>query len=321
VVGGFVAGAAGWRALFLGALALSLLLIPFALRVLPDRALGDGEHRGFDVLGGSLLALTAAAALFGVTQGELSGFASISALGSFVLAALAAVLFALRIRTAVEPFVSPTLFGNRAFLAGAALGFCAMFANVAALVMVPLLLSEVNDLPSAAIGLTLAPGAIALAVLSPFAGNLSDRVGPRALILPGLVLMLIGLVFLSSFAAGASPAIVAGGMVILVTGFAAVNSPTANATAATLRGSETGVGLGIYQMSFFLGAGFAPAITGAFVAARADAGGDALDPLYSPELQAPAYSDAFLLVCLAVVLAFVVTFGLKGNTKKGADSP
>jgi len=317
VVGGFVAGAAGWRALFLGTLVLSLLLLPFAWRVLPREALGDGVKRGFDVLGGSLLALTAAAALFGVTQGELSGFASAPALASFALAALSAILFARRIHTADEPFVSPGLFGNRAFLAGAALGFFAMFANVAALVMTPLLLSEVNGLSSAAIGLSLAPGAIALAVLSPFAGNLSDRLGPRPLILPGLALILAGLAFLSSFAAGAGAALVAVGMAIVATGFAAVNSPTANATAATLRPEETGVGLGIYQMFFFLGAGFAPAITGAFVAARSATSGGALNPLYG--LQAPAYSDTFLLVCLAAVVAFATSLGLRSSTKKGAS--
>jgi len=315
VVGGFVAGVAGWRALFLATLVLAALLIPFAWRVLPDLALGDGEHRGFDLPGGLLLALVAAAALFGVTQGELSGFASPAALASFAVSALAAVLFTVRIRTADDPFVTPHLFANRAFLAGAALGFFAMFANIAGLVMTPLLLSEVNGLRSAAIGLALAPGAIALAVLSPIAGNLSDRLGPRTLILPGLALILAGLVFLSTFGAGGSAALVAAGMVIIGVGFAAVNSPTANATAATLPADETGVGLGIYQMSFFLGAGFAPAITGAFVAARGESEGDPLNPLYG--LGAAAYSDTFLLVCAAVALAFVAAFGLRGSTKKG----
>jgi len=289
--------------------------VPFSRRVLPVVALCEGEHRGFDLPGGLLLALVAAAALFGVTQGELSGFASLPALASFAVAALAAALFTLRIRTADDPFVTPDLFGNRAFLAGAALGFFAMFANIAGLVMTPLLLSEANGLSSAAIGLALAPGAVALAVLSPLAGNLSDRVGPRTLIVPGLGIILAGLVFLSTFAAGAPAILVAVGMVIIGVGFAAVNSPTANATAATLPADETGVGLGIYQMSFFLGAGFAPAITGAFVAAREASGGNPLNPLYG--LGAAAYSDTFLLVCAAVGLAFVAALGLRGSTKKG----
>lgn len=313
VVGGFVAAAAGWRALFIMTLVLALGLSYFAWRILPDEPLTDGRG-GFDVVGGALLALTAASALFGVTQGEVSGFGSVLSWGSFVLAVVLAALFAWRIRTADEPFVSPGLFGNRAFLAGAGLGFFAMFANIAALVLVPLLLSSVNRLGPLGIGLTLAPGAVALAALSPVAGKLSDRIGPRVPVFAGLVLMLVGMLFLSSYAAGAPALVVAGGMVILVTGFAGVNSPTANATAATLRGDEIGVGLGIYQMIYFLGAGFAPAVSGAFLAARRESEAGALNPLYA--LDAAAFSDTFLVVCLTVALAFVASLGLRSTSKQ-----
>jgi MFS family permease len=151
-------------------------------------------------------------------------------------------------------------------------------------------------------------------VLSPLTGRLSDRIGPRALVRTGLVIMLVSTFFISAFATGAPALWVSAGLWGLGLGFAAVNSPNANAATATLSPEESGVGLGIYQMIFFLGGGFGPAVAATFLAFRNQAGTDALNPLYA--LDAAPFSDAFLLVSAATIVAFIVSFGLKSTTSK-----
>jgi MFS transporter, DHA2 family, metal-tetracycline-proton antiporter len=321
VFGGLVAGFLGWHVLFLLTVALSLALIPGALRALPgaskagaERADFAGAMRRFDVPGGLSLALAAGFALFGVTEGQVHGFHSPVCWGSFVLSVLLAIFFVWRTRTAPVPFVSPALFRNRAFLATAAVGFFMMFANLGSLVIAPLLLSEENGLPAAGIGLVLAPGAIVVAVLSPLAGRLSDRFGPRALVRMGLIIIMVSIFFISAYAAGAGPLWVTIGLLGQGVGFAAVNSPNANAATATLSPQESGVGLGIYQMIFFLGGGFGPAVAATFLAFRHEAGAGALNPLYT--LDAAPFSDAFLLVSVASILAFAASFGLRSTTGK-----
>jgi MFS transporter, DHA2 family, metal-tetracycline-proton antiporter len=321
VFGGLVAGFLGWHVLFLLTVALSLALTPGALRALPgasktvaERADFAGAIRRFDVPGGLSLALAAGFALFGVTEGQVHGFHSPVSWGSFALSALLAIYFVRRTRTAPVPFVSPALFRNRAFLATAAVGFFMMFANLGSLVIAPLLLSEENGLPAAGIGLVLAPGAIVVAVLSPLAGRLSDRFGPRALVRTGLVIIMVSIFFISAYAAGAGPLWVTVGLLGLGVGFAAVNSPNANAATATLSPQESGVGLGIYQMIFFLGGGFGPAVAATFLAFRHEAAAGALNPLYT--LDAASFSDAFLLVSVASIVAFAASFGLRSTTGK-----
>ena len=319
VFGGLVADFLGWHVLFLLTVVLSAGLIPGALYALPGASKVEQTGfveaiRRFDVPGGLSLALSAGFALLGVTEGQVSGFRSPNSWGSFVLSALLAVFFVWRTRTAGEPFVSPGLFRNRAFLSTAAVGFFMMFANIGSLVLSPLLLSEENGLPAAGIGLVLAPGAIVVAALSPLAGRLSDRVGPRALVRTGLVIMLASTFSVSAFAAGAPAPWVSAGILGLGLGFAAVNSPNANAATATLSPEESGVGLGIYQMIFFLGGGFGPAVAATFLALRNEAGADAINPLYA--LGAAPFSDAFLLVSAATIVAFVASFGLRSTTRK-----
>ena len=323
VLGGVVTGLAGWHALFFLTVLLSALLVPGALYALPG--VTDGGSRKptglvaavqhFDVPGGLSLALSAGLALFGVTQGQVVGFASPISWSSFVAAGLLAGAFAWRIRAASAPFVTPHLFRNRAFLAAAVTGFFMMFANVGSYVLVPLLLSEVNEMSATGIGLVLAPGAVVVAVLSPIAGRLSDRFGPRTLVRVGLVVFGLSMFSLSAFAAGASAVAVAIGILGQSVGFAMVNSPNANAAAASLSRDESGVGLGIYQMLFFLGGGFGPAVAATFLAIRDGAGTGALNPLFAAS--SASFSDAFLLLTVAAVVALISASGLKKKIGKG----
>ena len=326
VVGGAIAGFTGWQALFFATLVLALVLAGGALYALPDavsrKSSGAptnlaGALHYFDVPGGLSLALAAGLALFGVTQGQVSGFTSPVVWGSFLAALVAAAAFARRISSAPRPFVSPRLFRNRAFLATAGIGFFMMFANLGSLVLAPFLLSEINDLTAASIGLVLAPGAVVVAVLSPLAGKLSDRFGPRVLIQAGLATMLLSMLFISTLGAGSSAVAVAVGLLGQGLGFAAVNSPNANAASAALPPEESGVGLGIYQLLFFLGGGFGPAIAATFLALRQEVGAGALNPLYL--LDAAAFSDAFLFVSAAILIAFAASFELRGGRGKQAS--
>jgi fucose permease len=74
------------------------------------------------------------------------------------------------------------------------------------------------------------------------------------------------------------------------------------------------VGLGIYQGIFFLGGGTGPAVVGTFLAARREAGVDALNPLYA--LDAAYFSDAFLVIAATLALAFVASLKLQETNKQ-----
>jgi MFS transporter, DHA2 family, metal-tetracycline-proton antiporter len=311
VVGGALEQVAGWHSLFYAVLFLMLILIPAAAYALPHTE--SAGERGFDVPGGLLLGLAAGLFLFGITQGQVAGFGSFSSWGSFLGSALAAAGFAWRITSSEHPFVSPALFRNRGYVAAVIVGFLSMLVNVSCLVSIPLLVSQVNGLSPGSTGLVLAPGAVALAIISPLAGRLSDRIGAKTPVYAGLLVMLISVLFLSAFAAGASPVVVALGMLGVGVGFAFTNSPNVNAAAAALPEESTGVGLGIFNGLFFLGGGTGPAVIGAFLAARREAGAGAINPLYG--LDAAPFSDAFLLLSVALLLALAASLGLRSGKK------
>ena len=283
--------------------------IPFAQRLLPNGASAEDE-RHFDLAGGVLLGLGAGLFLFVITQGQGAGFASSSSWGSFLGSALAIAGLVWRINRAPHPFVSPALLKNRAYLTAVLVGFFCMLANLSALVFVSLLVVEVNGLSLGAAGLVLTPGAVALAILSPVAGRLSDRVGMKNPIVAGLTVMALSTLFISAFGAGASPILVSVRLLGISVGFAIASPPTANAAASALPKEEVGSWTGTFQGLVFFGGGTGPALIGAFLAAREGAGSGAINPLYT--FDAAPFSDAFLAVALAASL------GLRGGTTKAA---
>ncbi|MGI9049322.1 MAG: MFS transporter, partial [Rubrobacteraceae bacterium] len=308
VLGGILIQVFSWHSLFYSTLALTVFLIFGAIFVVPHQV-GEADEDGrsvrrLDLPSGVLLGLAAGLLLFGVTHSQSAGLASPVTLGSFAIAVLSGVSFVRRITRVEEPFVAPEILRNRSFLAAASVGFLAQFANLCALFLVPLLLSRVAGVSSLTIGLVFVPGAIVVAILSPLAGRLSDRLGFRVMILSGLSIMLISHLFISTFGAGGAVLPVTIGMTTLGLGFAALNSPTANAASATLSPERAGVGLGVYQLCFFLGAGFAPAISGVFLALREGSKGAAINPLFVLHSSA-AFSDAFLVGPAALVFAFI----------------
>jgi MFS transporter, DHA2 family, metal-tetracycline-proton antiporter len=316
LLGGVVEQFAGWHALFYGTLFLSLLLIPGALYALPEGAPGGERH--FDLAGAILLVSGTGLLLFGVTQGQVAGFASLSSWGSFLGAALAGSGFVWRITNAPHPFVSPALFENRAYVAAAIVGSFSYLADISMFIFIPLLVVEVNGLVPVEAGLVLTPAAIAFAALSPLTGRLSDRLGVRLPVLSGLVVMGLSVFFISTFGAEASVVVVSAGMLGVSTGFALVGPPATNAAANALPEEEVGVGLGVFQGLFFLGGAAGPAVIGAFLAARKEAGSGAINPFYA--LNAAPFSDAFLAIVLVLILALAAALELRSGIKGDKES-
>lgn len=310
IFGGVVGQYLGWNALFWFTFLLAIMIVIGAYYALPTikPAESVGSNKNFDFIGGLFLGLTVGLLLFGITQGETSGFSSFSSLTSLIGSVVALVGFIWRIVTAENPFVPPVLFNNKDYVNTVIIAFFSMFAYVAVLVFVPLLVVEVNGLSSGQAGMILLPGSVAVAILSPFVGRLSDRFGDKRLIITGMTLMGLSTLFLSTYASGASPLLVSVGVLGVGIAFAFTNSPANNAAVSALDADKVGVGMGIFQGALYLGAGTGAGMIGALLSARRDAT-EPINPLY--RLDAISYSDAFLAATGAILIALIAGLCLK----------
>lgn len=318
IFGGIAGQILGWHALFWITFGLSILILAGSIFALPaiKPPQEDGAHRRFDLIGGVLLGLTVGLLLFGITQGETAGFASFSSLGSLIGSLLALVGFIWRLAAAANPFVPPVLFKNKVYVSSVVVAFFSMFAYFAVLVFVPLLVVEVNGLSPGEAGVTLLPGGAAVAVLSPWVGRISDRLGTKRLIIAGLIMMGISTLFLSTFS-GASPVLISAGVLGLGIAYAFLSPSANNSAVSSLRKEQVGIGMGIFQGALFLGAGTGAGMIGALLSARRDAA-SSTNPLHV--LDAISYSDAFLATTAAVVIALIAALGLRSDRSAATAS-
>ena len=315
VFGGVAGQSWGWPALFWITFILSLFIAAGSYRALSgiDTAAAAGSKEAFDWAGGALLVLAVGLFLLGITQAESGGFASFAVIGCLAGSIVSAAGFVWRIGTASHPFVPPALFANKHYVCAVIVAFLSAFAYFAILVYVPLLNLEARGLTPGEAGLTLLPGGAAVALLSPWVGRISDRVGTKPLVMAGLIVMTGSALFLSTFAAGAAPVLSALGAMGAGIAFALVNSPVTNSAAGVLRKDTVGAGMGFFQGALYLGAGTGASLVGSFLHARSGAG-VSLNPAY--HLDAVNYSDAFLAVAVSACIALIAGFGLKRDPSK-----
>ncbi len=319
IVGGMVVNLGGWPWLFLGTLCLLVVLASAAWLRMPDTDPADrkaGGLRDFGLVGGLLISVSAAALFLGITGLQQAGADSPRTWGPVLLGLAAAAGFTWHIQKSAAPFAPPALFRNPGYLSACGL---AVFAQAAflggGLFLTPLLMIERHGLTPLGAGLVLAPSALAIFVFSRLAGRLSDRLGPRRVLQMCLGLVLAGLLFLSAMA-DSTPWVIAFGLMIMGIGYAGVMSPNANAASFALSRDIAGIGSGIYQLFFFMGAGMGAATAGAFLSHRSELAAGALNPLFTAGAGAAPYSDTFLLAAASTMVAWLFTPGIRGLPRR-----
>ena len=188
----------------------------------------------FDVLG---------ALLIGIGTTSLLLFLTSKSWVALVIGLLAIALFALRIRTAKNPFVLPVLFRNKSYLVSGAVAIGAYMVSFSFLFLAPQILSHIYGLAPGASGLVLFPGALLAMLVSNRVGRIIDRYGNESLIRYMPWLLVISIVLLALFATHSYYAL--GGIFILTSiSFTAISSSVSNEMSRLLPKELVGSGYG-----------------------------------------------------------------------------
>jgi MFS family permease len=110
--------------------------------------------------------------------------------------------------------------------------------------LMSLYLQYVGGLSPQGAGTVLIAAPITQAVLSPFAGRLSDRVEPRIVASIGMALTTVGLTLLSLLGGGTSRSMIVGILIVLGIGFAFFSSPNTNAIMSSVERRYYGIASG-----------------------------------------------------------------------------
>jgi DHA2 family metal-tetracycline-proton antiporter-like MFS transporter len=287
VIGGFVSGNLNWSFLFLIPLA-TLVALPFIARILPREETRPGR---IDLLGAGLMALGLGSLILWLTYPDWPWLVA----GLLLLA-----LFVLRIRSSREPFIDPALFANKPYRAGVFTIFVLFGAFMGIFFLLPLTLHRQAGLDSQTIGLVLFPGAISGVFFGPLSGRLADAHGNPRVLGIGLGLLLAGLVSFPA-AIGLPPWVIGAALVAVNIGVTFFQTGLMNSVSQTLPPEETGVGMGVFNLT-----GFVAGAVGTAAVAKA--------------LDSKLLDFGGIIVALAVALALAGTLYLRSLVKRAHSS-
>ncbi|MEU8176776.1 MFS transporter [Microbispora hainanensis] len=237
--GGWLVETAGWRWVFLLNLPLAAVVVGVATRHVPETR-DAGSNGRFDVLGTVL----AAPALAGLTYGLILAGDGLLPLAAGIVLTVCFVV--VEIRRSPRSLVPVGVFASREFTAVnlVTLVMYAAMGLVFFLLVVQLQVSA-GFSPIAA-GSAMLPVTILMLLLSPRAGDLAKRVGPRLPMTAGILLCAAGLLLMSRIAPDASYlADVLPAAVVFGLGLSAAVAPLTATVLATAEERYAGVASGI----------------------------------------------------------------------------
>jgi EmrB/QacA subfamily drug resistance transporter len=192
VIGGLILDSLSWCWIFfinVPVCALALVLAWRFMHIPTER----GEHP-LDVLGLTLLSPALAAIVYGFSEAGASGsFSGARVVVPLVLGIALLVAFCVHaLRTRIEPIIDLRLFRARSFSASAGVILLAGLSIFGAMLLLPLYYQQARGQSALDAGLLLAPQGLGMMIALPIVGRLTDRIGPRPLVLTGMALATLG---------------------------------------------------------------------------------------------------------------------------------
>ena len=238
--GGVVAGSLGWQWIFFGGALLGLVAIVFAV-VFVDAGRTESEGSrpgGFDWVGTLLSGAVLLAFLQAMTWGPRVGYGQPYIVLAFVAAAAMAVAFIVWELRTPSPLMDLRLFRDRVFSTGVSSGFIHFIGLISALFLMPFYLQTVLRFSPGEVGLISALSYLAISVVGPIAGRMSDRHGRRYFTVGGMFVTAAGTLTLATLGPDSSVVVAVAGMVMQSIGIGAFIPPNNSGVLGTVSDTQ-----------------------------------------------------------------------------------
>jgi EmrB/QacA subfamily drug resistance transporter len=190
-LGGYLVTYVGWQAIFYVNVPIGIVAIVLSAMLIREYR-PEGQTR-FDFPGFFFAALGLATILYGLSSASTDGWGSGTVLGSLFVGLLSLAIF-VTVELVIanrggQPLLDLRLFANGPFRAGMIAQLFVVFGLFGGLFLFPIYLQNIRFLSAFQAGLILLPQALAAMVCTIIGGRLVDRIGVRAVMIPGLLIL------------------------------------------------------------------------------------------------------------------------------------
>jgi len=305
-LGGLILDALSWHWIFFVNLPVGIVGTLMVMRFVPAHK-PTGRQR-FDLAGAAAFFAGMLAMLLAVTLGQQVGFNDRRVV--FLLAGGAATMavFVMLERRAGQPMLDLKMFRNRLFSINLVSGLMTFISMSGTVFLMPFFLQGVLGYEPRQVGLLLAAVPLAVGVVSPLSGALSDRVGTRPITVVGLATVMVGFWTLSTVTADMTALGYVVRFLPVGIGLGTFQSPNNSAVMGTVPRERLGVASGLLSITRIVGQTTGIAVLSAVWAGRVVVYHGA--PLPEGANSAPAAAQVAGLHDIFLVIVGLIGFGL-----------
>lgn len=266
VLGGWLTEEVSWRAIFflnLPVAALAVVVTLFAAEESRDETVS----RKVDFPGIAAITVGIGALVLALVEGNAWGWTSAGILGLLAASIAGLVGFVLIERRSPAPIVDFEFFRSRSFLGANIVAFAVSFAMFAMFFFLALYMQNILGYGPLDAGIRFLPSTLVVIVMGPIAGRLADRIGPKPLMVSGLLVIALSLLMQSRIGVDTTFSTLLVPFVLMGLGMGLVMSPMTTAAMNAVDRTKAGVASGTLSMSRMVGGTFGVAALGALVAA------------------------------------------------------
>lgn len=247
-VGGFLTQNFGWRMVFIITLPMGIGALLLTLFALKGEWRGEPDQR-LDLVGCFLYAFSILGLVYGASLLPSQNGTLLVALGAALL-----VIFIFHQRRVTFPVFDVQLFlENRRFAFSSFAALLNYSATFAVTFLLSLYLQYIKGMSPQTAGSVLMAQPVVMALCSPIAGRLADRLEPRYLATSGMVLTVIGVLIFRMLDADTSTAAIMANLILLGFGFSLFSSPNMSAIMGSVEKKYYGLASGAVATMRLLG--------------------------------------------------------------------
>lgn len=196
-IAGLLLDTLSWQWIFLVTLPFLAFSFIFGIIYLPN----VNERRDVKIDGLSVLLSTIGfgGIVYGVSSAGEVGWTGTIVIASIVIGVIGVLLFCIRQTKMAVPVLNLKAFKYPAFVLGVVMSFITFYNMLSLLVILPMFMQLTLVLAAFATGLVLLPGSLLNCFLAPLIGKMFDKYGPRAVITPGTILVVIGYILYATY--------------------------------------------------------------------------------------------------------------------------
>jgi MFS family permease len=320
LMGGFIISNFGWRATFLSAVPITIVLFIIICRFKynanppADKVKVKKQYvsRTVDIKGAITLAVFVTSFLLALTLLQTGQGFNMANMAAFLTAGIVSfIVFIVVERRSKEPLIDLRLIVHKVILPAnliiMVVGFSMfmVFQTIPVLVRNPVPLGFGGD--AAAVGYTQLPFAIVLLIFGPTSGLIVSKLGSVKPIIMGTAITAVGFSGLVAFHDGSVA--VAVNLAVLSTGLSLANVGAMNVTILATPSEFIGMSLGMNNLLRILGSSVGPALAGVYMQTFQSTAEVAGTRIVFPSMQ--AYSVIFLTAMMLSILSIGFAFYLK----------